>query len=237
MNKQTAAIIIPTFNERENIQDLVKKILTLRIPKLVLIIVDDNSPDGTGDIADKQAKKYKNVFVVHRPKKLGLGTAYVAGFDLAFKKGASVVMTMDADFSHDPKSILAILNRIGEYDVVIGSRHIKGGKIIGFNTWRHFVSQSAQAFSRILLRTPVFDSSSGFRAYKKEVIEKVHFEKIKSHGYSFLIEAIYRCHKKGFKIAEVPITFRSRTKGKSKLSQSEIFKALKTVIRLRMNDN
>lgn len=228
-----AAIIIPTYNEIENLGILVKKILDLRTKSLI-IIVDDNSPDGTGQLADKLARKHKDVYVVHRKKKLGLGTAYIAGFKKAFTLGADVVLTMDADLSHNPKVIPGMLKAIAINDVVIGSRHIKKGKIVGFDLFRTHLSGTAQFVSRQMLGMPIHDSTSGYRAYRKEVIEAIKIEEIRSQGYSFLIEAIYRCYNSGFRIKELPIVFYVRSKGKSKLSQNEIYKALLTTGRIAL---
>lgn len=225
------AVIVPTYNEKQNIKKLTSQIRR-NVPRALIVVVDDNSPDGTGMIADKLSQIDRKINVVHRPNKLGLGTAYVSGFRHAFKKGYDVVVTMDADLSHSPQVIPTMIDRLKTCDVVIGSRYVSGGKIIGFNAFRTYLSASAQLFSKYLLGLPTHDSSSGFRAYKKKVITKIKPSSIKSQGYSFLIEMIYRCHKASFKICEVPIVFAVRSKGKSKLSQNEIYKALLTVFRL-----
>ncbi len=241
------AVIIPTYNEKENIRELVSRILKLKISgstpstmlrtsSLTIIIVDDNSPDGTGRIVDNIARKNKRVYCIHRKAKLGLGTAYIAGYKKAFEIKADVIITMDADLSHTPEKIPQMLSKIPEVDVVIGSRHINGGRIIGFDWFRTLLSASAQAFARYWLGLPTHDSTSGFRAYKAKVLKDIKPETIRSQGYSFLIEAIYRAHKNGFKIAEVPITFEVRRKGKSKLSEKEIYRALETVIRLKISN-
>lgn len=232
MGNRYVVVIIPTYNERENIKTLVESILDLHL-NAHIVIVDDNSPDGTGEIADRLAQEHKEVEAIHRKRKLGLGTAYKTGFKKALKNGADVVMTMDADLSHNPKDIPKLLENIGKFDVVIGSRYVKGGKIVGFEIWRLLLSNGAQLFCQMLLGVKVHDSTSGFRAYKSEVIKAINPATIKSEGYSFLTEAIFRAQKKGFNIEEIPITFVARKKGKSKVSQTEIFKALVTVLRLR----
>lgn len=228
------AIIIPTYNERGNIERLIKDILRLPV-RATIIVVDDNSPDGTGKIAASLAK-HKRVEVIHRKKKMGLGTAYNAGFKKAMGQGFDTIVTMDADLSHDPRVIPKMLRAFKDSDVVIGSRYVKGGKIVGFGIYRNLLSSFAQRLSRVVLGLETQDSTSGFRAYKIEVIETIKPSTIKSDGYSFLIEAIFRCQKKGFKVAEIPIIFKARTKGKSKVSQIEIFKGLITVVRLKLFD-
>lgn len=230
-----AFIVIPTYNEAENISILVEKILNLRLKYSKIIIIDDNSPDGTGKVADSLVKKHKGkLFVVHREGKLGLGSAYKRGFKEAINKKAEVVVTMDADLSHDPKDIPKMLKILRDKDVVIGSRFIDGGGIVGFTIWRRLLSGAAQGLCRFFLRLKVYDSTSGFRAYKTKVLNNIKVSKIKSEGYSYLIEAIIRCQKKDFKIAEIPIIYLNRTRGKSKISEAEIFKAVLTVIRLKI---
>ncbi|MBU0569910.1 polyprenol monophosphomannose synthase [Patescibacteria group bacterium] len=235
MSDQSTAIIIPTYNEKENIEKLVGKIIGLEIAGAKIIIVDDNSPDGTGEIADKLAKKYKGkIIVLHRACKLGLGSAYKAGFKKAFSDGFDCVVTMDADLSHNPATIPAMLIKLKKCDMVIGSRYVPGGKIIGFGIDRTLLSSLAQMINRTLLNINVSDSTSGFRAYRTESLKKIKPFEIKSEGYSYLIEAAYKLQNKGFSIGEVPIVFTVRRLGKSKISQMEIFKALKTVVRLRL---
>lgn len=234
MSNRYVVVIIPTYNERENIKILVESILDLHL-NAHIIIVDDNSPDGTGVIADGLAKEHKEVEAIHRKRKLGLGTAYKTGFKKALKNGADVVMTMDADLSHNPKDIPKLLENIGKFDVVIGSRYVKGGKIVGFELWRLLLSNGAQLFCQTLLGVKVHDSTSGFRAYKSEAIKAINPETIKSEGYSFLIEAIFIADRRGLSIAEVPIVYEARQGGKSKISQIEIFKALAAVVRLKIS--
>lgn len=228
------AIIIPTYNEAENIGVLVQKILALGLSDSKIIIIDDNSPDGTGEIVESLSKKFKNkVIVIHRKGKLGLGSAYKVGFEKALKNGAQTILTMDADLSHDPRVIPKMLVRLKESDVVIGSRHIPGGKIVGFNAFRTLLSKCAQILCMKLVGLAVHDSTSALRAYKVDVLKKVNPQTIRSEGYSFLIELMFRCQRVGFKLNEFPITYLNRTRGKSKISQKEIFKALITVVRLK----
>ncbi len=227
-------VVIPTYNERQNIGPLIDKILGLGIEDLSIIVVDDNSPDGTGELVDKIAKKKKGIMVIHRPQKLGLGSAYKAGFQKALKQSSQVLVTMDADFSHDPNELPQLLKAINGYDIAVGSRYVKGGRIIGFNSWRSILSAMAQKICRVFLGLNTHDSTSGFRVYKTKVIQGIDFFSIKAEGYSFLIEAIFRCQKKGFSVKEIPIVYRMRREGSSKTSQSEIVKALVTVTRLKI---
>ncbi len=231
------AVIIPTYNERQNIGLLIDKILSLGIKNLSIIVVDDGSPDGTGRLADKIAEKKNGVIVIHRPRKLGLGSAYKAGFQEALELSSQVLITMDADFSHNPEVIPRMLRKIKNFDVVIGSRYVKGGKIYGFNVWRHILSGGAQALVRPILGICVRDSTSGFRAYKAEVLKKIRYKSIKSEGYSFLIEVVFLSQQKSLRFVEVPIVYRLRARGKSKLSQREIYKAALTVFRLYFSFN
>lgn len=215
-------IIIPTYNEGENIEKLIKKIFNLGIQNLNVAIVDDNSSDGTGKKADELAKNFP-VKVIHRPQKSGLGSAYKEGFKYALENGADLIFEMDADFSHSPQEIPNFIKTIKEgHDVVIGSRRIKGGKIIGWNIFRKFSSWGAMTISRVILNLKIYDVTSGFRCYKRKVLESIDLDKINSNGYAFQEEMIYLCEKKGFKIKEIPIIFFDRKFGKSKLSKKEI---------------
>ena len=229
------AIVIPTYNEAGNIEALLSVILSLKLDSAVIYIIDDNSPDSTGVIADNFAKKNRGIVrVIHRRAKLGLGSAYKEGFKRALIRKPEIIVTMDADFSHDPQVIPEMLDKLEKGDVVIGSRHIAGGKIVGFNSFRHTLSRGAQFLSMKVLGLAVHDSTSAFRAYKTQALESVNPQTIKSEGYSFLIELIYRCQKKGYKIIETPIIYINRTKGVSKISQAEILKALFSIIRMKI---
>jgi dolichol-phosphate mannosyltransferase len=228
-------VIIPTFNEKDNISLLVGKILALKIKGLGVVVVDDNSPDGTGAIAERLARKFAGkVVVVHRKGKMGLGTAYVDGWRRAFAAGAELVFSMDADLSHNPAVLPQMVKMLETKDLVIGSRHMPGGEIVGFTWWRKALTAWAQIFSKWVLGMSTYDSTSGYRGYRKNVIEGIAPDSIKSSGYSFLIEALYRAHQRGYKIVEVPIVFGLRNGGISKVSSEEIIKALRTVLRLRL---
>jgi glycosyltransferase involved in cell wall biosynthesis len=221
------ALIIPTYNEVENIGRLIRALKRLKI-NLKIIVVDDASPDGTGKIVSK----IPGVVLISRRGKLGLGSAYKEGFKYAFSHGYDVVGTMDADFSHDPKFLPAMITELKNCDMVIGSRYINGGSIIGFNFVRKFISGSAQFAARSILGLKVKDATSGYRIYKKEVLIRIKYYSILSQGYSYLIESLFLATKSGFKIGEVPIIFKNRRLGSSKISSAEILKALFTVVRL-----
>lgn len=224
-------VVLPTYNEAENITRLVPELLALPI-HLSVVVVDDNSPDDTGQLAEELATRYPSrIFVVHRPSKLGLGTAYLTGYQRAFDHGAEFILTMDADFSHPPKDIPFMLTRAAEADVVIGSRYVSGGAMISL--WqRRLLSRGANALACWLLGLQARDVTSGFRLYRRAVLESIPLDRIFSSGYSFLIEMLYLVQQRGWRIAEVPITYRDRVSGQSKISQNEIFKALYTVARL-----
>jgi len=227
--KVKTALIIPTYNEAQNIGKLIRALKLLKI-NLKIIVVDDASPDGTG----KAVSGNPGVVLIPRRGKLGLGSAYKEGFKYAFKHGYKVVATMDADFSHDPKFLPKMISEIKNCDMVIGSRYVCGGSIIGFNLWRKLVSRSAQFLSMALLGLKIKDSTSGYRVYKSKVLIKIGYAAILSQGYSYLLESLYLARKHGFHIYEVPIVFKNRRQGLSKISSSEILKALSTVIRLKI---
>jgi dolichol-phosphate mannosyltransferase len=230
-----AVVVIPTYNERENIKKLIPKILYQKVPgvKFKIIIVDDNSPDRTA----KEARKFKNVRVISRPAKLGLGSAYVTGFGEAIKLNADVVFSMDADLSHNFDYAKDFIGKIKlGADVVIGSRYVKGG---GTN-WpvsRKIISGGANMLARIILGVPAADLTSGFRCYKTSILKKALNREFKSTSYSFLEEMVYYCHLSGAKISEVPIFFKDRVSGKSKLRKAEIAKFPFTLMRLRLYKN
>jgi glycosyltransferase involved in cell wall biosynthesis len=226
-------VIVPTYNERENIEPLVTQLLALAID-LRVVIVDDNSPDGTGAVAGRLAEEHSGqVEVIHRSGKLGLGTAHVAGFEHALSEGADLVCTMDADFSHHPRYIPDLVGKIGQgFDLVVGSRYVNGGGTNGCTMGRKLLSWGANAFARATLGLHAHDATAGFRCYRREVLEHVGIDAIKADGYSFLIEMLYRVQRLGWRVGETPILFQNRQQGVSKISQDEIFKAVWTVLRL-----
>jgi dolichol-phosphate mannosyltransferase len=226
------SIIIPTYNEKENIESLVTQLLALPT-RVHIIVVDDNSPDGTGEIADRLAvENAGRMSAIHRPSKLGLGTAYVAGFKEALAEGTDLVCSMDADFSHNPRYIPNIIDKINQgYDLVIGSRYVRGGgSTQPFN--RKAISWGANTVTRVLLELHAHDTTAGFRCYRRQTLESINLDSIKSSGYSFLFEMLFRVEQRGWKVGEVPIIFEDRRLGASKISRTEIVKALITVLRL-----
>lgn len=225
-------IIIPTYNEKENILRLIEAIFSLNIPQLDIIVVDDNSPDKTYEIVEKLSKKMP-VTLIKRKTKMGLGTAYIAGFKKAIAMESDLIFEMDADFSHNPKDILRMIEASSTADLVIGSRKINHGHIEGWNWRRKLMSNGAMWFCRFVLQLKIKDVTSGFRAYKQKVLQKINLDKIKSNGYAFQEEMLYRTIKKGFKVKEIPVTFIDRTKGKSKLSNSDIIEFFIIMIKLR----
>jgi glycosyltransferase involved in cell wall biosynthesis len=227
----THAIIIPTYDERENIARLVDGILAVQADSRI-IIVDDNSPDGTGQLADELAQLHSGVSVIHRPGKLGLGTAHIAGMKAALADGAAFILTMDADFSHHPRYIPDLLAGLSEFDVVIGSRYAPGGGTRYCTAPRKALSRGANLFARTVLSLHAGDATAGFRGYQRGVLESISLDDILSDGYSFLIEMLYRCQRQGWRIGEMPIVFENRQRGASKISRTEIFRAMQTVVRL-----
>jgi len=226
------SVIVPTYNEKENIDPLVTQLLALPM-RVHIIVVDDNSPDGTGEIAGRLAvENAGRVSVIHRPGKLGLGTAYIAGFKEALAEGAGLVCSMDADFSHNPRYVPDIVDKINQgYDLVIGSRYVRGGGSTQ-TLDRKVFSWSANTLTRVLLGLHAHDTTAGFRCYRRQALESLDLDSIKSSGYSFLFEMLFRVERCGWKVGEVPILFEDRRLGASKISKNEIVKALGTMLRL-----
>jgi len=233
MQPDPIAVVIPTYNEAENIEPLVQQLMALPLD-LRVIVVDDNSPDGTGAILDRLAAEDGRVIPIHRPGKLGLGTAHIAGFKRALADGAGLILSMDADFSHNPRYIPAMVDKMRECDLVIGSRYVPGGGTRFCTLPRKVLSWGANAFARIMLRLRARDCTAGFRCYRREVLERIALDEIFSEGYSFLIEILYCVQRMGYRIGETPIIFENRRRGASKVSKKEIYRALDTVLRLRL---
>lgn len=226
-------VVIATYNEKDNLENLIKEIFSLPIENLEMVVVDDNSPDGTGQIADELAKVYP-LEVIHRAGKLGLGSALISGFKKAINQGADLIISLDADFSHNPGDIPRLLEQSkAGFDIVIGSRKIAGGGIVGWNWQRRFCSAGAMRLSRLLLGIKTHDVTTNFRCYKKEALSAINYEKVKSNGYSFFEETIYLAEKAKLKIKEAPVIFNDRTCGKSKLSRKEIINFFITIFRLK----
>lgn len=224
-------VIVPTYNERDNIDTLIGELLALPLD-LSVIVVDDNSPDGTGAAADEWSAREARVQVVHRPAKLGLGTAYLAGFARALATDFDRVMTMDADFSHHPRYIAAMIDLSRECDLVIGSRYIKGGGSLNCSFKRRALSRGANTFAKLMLGLRALDCTAGFRCYRREVLVSIDLDTLFSNGYSFLIEMLFRVERRRWQVGEVPIIFEDRRLGTSKISKQEIFRAMYTVLRL-----
>ena len=224
-------VILPTYNECENLPALVAAILALPV-SMHVVVVDDHSPDGTGRLADELVARDPAVHVVHRGSKLGLGTAYGAGFRLALALGADPILTMDADFSHDPRYLPALLEASRRFDLVIGSRYVPGGSTLHWGPERKALSWGANTTAHLILGLNARDCTAGFRCYRRSVLESVDLEAIRADGYSYLIEMLFHCQRLGFSVGEVPIVFADRRRGRSKISRSEIFKAGLTVLRL-----
>jgi dolichol-phosphate mannosyltransferase len=228
-----ALIIIPTYNERDNLKSLCDQVLTA-LPSADLLIVDDNSPDGTGQLADEMAAKNPRIQVLHRSGKLGLGTAYIAGFRFALSKGYEFIFEMDADFSHDPIYLPALLGAAKDgAGVVIGSRRVPGGGTENWGLGRQLISSGGSLYARTILGLDVRDLTSGFKCFRREVLAAIDLDAVHSNGYSFQIEMTYRAIRKGFSVAEVPIIFIDRRAGQSKMSSKIFAEAMGMVWRLR----
>jgi len=225
-------IIIPTYNELENLRPLLQEIF-LYAPETDVLIVDDNSPDGTGKLADEIHNENPQVHVLHRAGKLGLGTAYIAGFKYAVAHDYDAAFEMDADFSHDPRYLPDFLKAIERADLVIGSRYIPGGGTPNWSFLRRFISGGGNIFARFMLGIPVQDCTAGFRCYRRQVLESIDLDTIQSQGYAFQVEMAYRVMRQGFKIVETPIVFMDRRIGKSKMSRKIVIEAFIYVLRAR----
>lgn len=227
-------VMIPTYNEKENIGNLINRILELKIKNLHIVVVDDNSPDGTWKIVQNISKKKKNVHLLLRKIKRGRGYAGKDGFIYCLRHGADTVIEMDADMSHDPKYIPLMLKELKNADLVLGSRRVKGSKEIGRGIIRKIITHLANLYIRILLGLKVKDCNSGFRCFKRKVLEKIDLNKIESKGPAIVQEVLFKAHLKGFKIKEVPITFVNRTKGKSKLGFKQLAAGYFIVTKLKI---
>jgi dolichol-phosphate mannosyltransferase len=218
-------IVMPTYNEAENLEPLISEILGLH-PDLNIIVVDDNSPDGTGEIAARLSHHDSRIHVIHRPKKAGLGTAYVAGFKEALTRNADPIFEMDADFSHNPKYLKDLLKAAENADLVIGSRYLRGVRVEGWRFRRLLLSKFANIYVSYIMVKPIWDFTGGFRCYRRQILETLDLDSIRSDGYAFQIEMAYRTFKHGFKVTEVPILFKERKNGYSKISRKVIWEAL-----------
>jgi dolichol-phosphate mannosyltransferase len=232
-------LVLPTYNEAENIGPLVRA----AVPQLAgsglphrILIVDDNSPDGTGRLADELAAEFDQVQVLHRPGKQGLGRAYLAGFAVALEAGADLIMEMDSDFSHDPKDLPRLIAAAegDAADLVLGSRYVPGGGVTQWGRMRRFVSRGGSAYARWLLGVPVRDLTGGFKCFHRRVLEAIDLEEVQADGYGFQIELTYKAIKAGFTVAEVPILFREREVGSSKMTSRIVLEAVWQVPALKL---
>ncbi len=226
-------IIVPTYNELENIRRLLPELMALG-PDIRVLVVDDHSPDGTGKLADELAAEDNRISVLHRPGKLGLGSAYVAGFKYAVQQDVDCVFEMDADFSHDPAMIPRFIEEIASCDVVIGSRYISGINVVNWPMSRLLLSYFANIYTRLVTGMKIRDATSGYKCFRREVLEHIDLDEVRSDGYAFQIEMNFRCWRKGYRIREIPIIFVDRRSGTSKLSQGVINEAVWIVWWLRL---
>ena len=226
-----AVVCLPTYNERENLEAMLRALADKGVRVLV---IDDNSPDGTGELADRLAAQVDYVDVLHRERKDGLGPAYVAGFRRALADGADLVLEMDCDFSHDPVDVPRLIAAAGEADVVLGSRYVSGGGVRNWGLLRRFVSAGGSWYARVLLGVSVRDLTGGFKCYRRAVLERIDLDAIDSKGYAFQIETTYRALRAGFRVEEIPITFADREAGGSKMSKAIVAEAMWKVPSLRL---
>jgi dolichol-phosphate mannosyltransferase len=227
-------VIVPTYNEIENVPTLLKNIFNLNIPGLDVLIIDDNSPDGTAGLIKEMMKNEERLFLLERPGKMGLGTAYISGFRYALEKGYDYIFEMDADMSHDPKELPNFLKAIEKADVVIGSRYLKGVNVINWPLSRLMLSVFASKYTRLVTGLPLHDCTAGYKCFRREVLEAIPLDKVRSNGYSFQIEMNFKAWKRGFRIVEIPIVFHDRTVGKSKMSRKIMIEAALMVWKLRL---
>jgi dolichol-phosphate mannosyltransferase len=226
-------VVLPTYEEATNIERLVGKVRDKLPADAQLLIVDDDSPDGTGEIAERLAGELGNVRVLHRPRKEGLGPAYIAGFRRALAGGAGLIVEMDSDFSHEPAYLPRLLEAAGRADVAIGSRYVPGGGVSDWGALRRGISRGGSAYARLVLGVDVRDLTGGFKCFRREVLEAIDLDAVRSRGYAFQVEMTYRAIELGFDVVEVPIVFRDRQAGSSKMSRSIILEAIWRVPLLR----
>ena len=227
-----ALVVIPTYNEAENVPRLIPTVLG-KAPNLDVLVVDDGSPDGTAGLVRDMMSVDSRIHLLERPGKMGLGTAYVAGFKFAIEHKYDYVFEMDADFSHSPKELPNFLKKMEDYDLVIGSRYINGVRVLNWPMQRLLLSYFANIYTRIITGLPVHDATGGFKCYRRTVLESIDLDAIKSNGYAFQIEISYKVWKKGFRIVEIPIIFLDRRSGTSKMSKSIVYEAVFMLWKLR----
>ena len=228
-----ALLCLPTYDERENLEPMLRALAEVLGPDDRVLVIDDNSPDGTGELADRLAAELPFVDVLHRERKDGLGRAYVAGFRVALERGAELVLEMDCDFSHDPADVPRLIEAADTADLVLGSRYVSGGGVRDWGLVRRLISRAASLYTRLLLM-PVRDATGGFKCFRREVLERLDLDAITSRGYMFQIETTFRVRRLGFRVVEIPITFAEREAGGSKMSRSIVAEAIWKVPALRL---
>jgi dolichol-phosphate mannosyltransferase len=221
-----AWLVLPTYNEAGNVEPLVEAARAKLPPSARILIVDDSSPDGTGEVADRLAERHEDVQVLHRPRKEGLGPAYIAGFRQALERGAGLVLEMDSDFSHDPAYLPRLLETAERADLVLGSRYIPGGGVSDWGPLRRAVSRGGSSYARRVLGVDIRDLTGGFKCFRREVLEAIDLDQISTRGYAFQVELTYRAIRAGFEVTEVPIIFRERRVGTSKMDLSIVAEAV-----------
>jgi dolichol-phosphate mannosyltransferase len=226
-----ATVCLPTYNERENLERLVRR---LGEHGVGVLVIDDNSPDGTGEIADRLAAELGYVTVLHRARKEGLGPAYLAGFERALAEGADLILEMDCDFSHNPDDVPRLIAAAGEVDLALGSRYVPGGGTENWGLVRRFISRAGSLYAQVLLGLPVRDLTGGFKCYRRGILEALPLDEIHSKGYAFQIETTYRAVRQGFTVREAPILFVDRVEGGSKMSRTIVLEAVWRVPALRI---
>jgi dolichol-phosphate mannosyltransferase len=228
-----ALIVIPTYNEIENLEPLTREVLKRTPAGVHILVVDDGSPDGTGALADRLSASEPRIHVLHRREKQGLGPAYIAGFKWGFEQNFDQLIEMDADFSHHPSFLPTMLSLLSEYDYVIGSRYVEGGGTVNWGLMRKIISRGGSLYARMMLGAPIRDFTGGFNGWNRRVLEGIQLETLEAGGYSFQIELKYRAFRKGFRYKEFPIRFEDRRVGNSKMSSKIVFEALALVPKLR----
>lgn len=226
--------MLPTYNEAGNLERIVGEIRKRLPGSHRILVVDDNSPDGTGEIADRLAREFDEVEVLHRGRKEGLGPAYLAGFRRALSNGAELVVEMDADFSHDPRYLPDLLEAAKEVDLVLGSRYLPGGGVADWGALRRLISRGGSAYARLMLGVHVRDLTGGFKVFHRRVLEAIDLDSIRSRGYAFQVETTYRALRLGFRVREVPIVFSERTEGSSKMTRRIVAEAIWRVPGMRL---
>jgi dolichol-phosphate mannosyltransferase len=228
-------VCLPTYNERENLEAMVAALSEVLPPDGIVLVIDDNSPDGTGEIADRLAAEHERVHVLHRPHKEGLGPAYIAGFKRALELGAELIFEQDCDFSHDPNDVPRLAAAAEDADLVIGSRYVPGGGTRNWGLLRRFISRGGSLYAQLILGVPVRDLTGGFKCYRRKVLETIDLDAIHSKGYAFQIETTYRAIRAGFRVVEVPIVFVDRQVGGSKMSRTIVLEGAWKVPLLRLS--